>query len=74
MDAKEEIRGCITGRMPAGEDNKMTRDIVATIEKRVKDGISFTYLLPKFPDRLSCRLSVYKGRSTGPVQQLPHGP
>jgi hypothetical protein len=52
MDAKEEIRGCITGRIPTGDDKQMTRDIMATIERRVKEGISVTYLLPKFPDRL----------------------
>ena len=52
MDAQEEIRGCITGRMPVGADKQMTRDIISTIERRVKDGVSVTYLLPKFPDRL----------------------
>ena len=52
MGAQEEIRCCITGRMPSGEDKQMTRDIIATIERRVKEGISVTYLLPKFPDRL----------------------
>ena len=52
MGAQEEIRGCITGRMPSEEDKQMTRDIISTIERRVKDGVSVTYLLPKFPDRL----------------------
>jgi hypothetical protein len=52
MEAQEEIRGCITGRMPVGADKQMTKDIMATIERRVKDGVSVTYLLPKFPDRL----------------------
>jgi hypothetical protein len=52
MDAKEEIRGCITGRIPSENDKRRTRDIIATIERRVKEGIKITYLLPKFPDRL----------------------
>jgi hypothetical protein len=52
MDAKEEIIGCITGRPPAGDDRKMTRDIVANIERMTKKGVHVKYLLPKFPDRL----------------------
>ena len=52
MDAKEEIRGCITGRIPSANDKRRTRDIISTIERRVKEGIKITYLLPKFPDRL----------------------
>ena len=52
MDAKEEIRGCITGRIPSDGDKARTRDIITTIKRRVKEGIRITYLLPKFPDRL----------------------
>jgi len=52
MDAKEEIRGCITGSIPSDGDKARTRDIITTIKRRVKEGIRITYLLPKFPDRL----------------------
>jgi len=52
MDAKEEIVGCITGRIPGGEDKQMTRDIITTIESLVKNKVQIKYLLPKFPDRL----------------------
>ncbi|MBI4685875.1 MAG: hypothetical protein HY755_11860 [Nitrospirae bacterium] len=52
MDAKEEVIGCITGRPPAGEDKKRTRDIISGIEKLVRAGVKVKYLLPKFPDRL----------------------
>lgn len=52
IDAKEEIIGCITGRLPGGDDKQMARDIITTIENLVKKGIRVTYLLPKFPDRL----------------------
>ena len=52
MGAKEEIVGCITGRIPGGSDKQMTRDIVATIENLSKKKVRVKYLLPKFPDRL----------------------
>lgn len=52
MDAKEEVIGCITGRMPGEDDRKMTRDIVDTIERLISKGVRVKYLLPKFPDRL----------------------
>lgn len=52
MDAEEELIGCITGRMPGGDDKKMTKDIVDIIEKMTKKGVRVKYLLPKFPDRL----------------------
>jgi len=52
MDAKEEIIGCITGRIPAGHDMKMTRDIIETIKRLTGRGIKVRYLMPKFPDRL----------------------
>lgn len=52
MGAQEEVVGCITGRMPGGEDRQMTRDIMATLEGLVKKGVRIKYLLPKFPDRL----------------------
>ena len=52
MDAEEEIVGCITGRIPGGDDKQMTRDIITTIESLVKNKVRVKYLLPKFPDRL----------------------
>jgi len=52
MDAKHEVVGCITGRIPAGEDKKRTREVIFNIEKLAKSGIKVRYLLPKFQDRL----------------------
>jgi hypothetical protein len=52
LDARAEIVGCITGRMPSGDDERMTRDIIDTIERLTEKGISIKYLMPKFPDRL----------------------
>ena len=52
LNAKEEIVGCITGRLPVGNDKQMTRDIIATLESLAKKGVRVKYLLPKFPDRL----------------------
>lgn len=52
MEAKEEIAGCITGRLPIGDDKKRTRDVVNAIERLTRNGIKIKYLLPKFPDRL----------------------
>jgi len=53
MDARGEIIGCITGRLPVGDDKKRTKDIVSNIEKLTKEGVQVRYLLPKFPDRLN---------------------
>jgi hypothetical protein len=52
MDANNEILGCITGRPPMGDDKKLTRDIIAHIERMTKRGVKVKYLMPKFPDRL----------------------
>ncbi|MEW6410684.1 MAG: hypothetical protein AB1488_11370 [Nitrospirota bacterium] len=52
IDAKEEIIGCITGRIPTGDDIKRTKEIIRHIEKVTKNGVRVKYLLPKFPDRL----------------------
>jgi hypothetical protein len=52
MDAREEIIGCITGRMPTGDDRKMARDIIETIKRLRDKGVKIKYLMPKFPDRL----------------------
>lgn len=52
MDAKTEVIGAITGRLPAGDDKKRTQDVTANIERLTKNNVSVKYLLPKFPDRL----------------------
>lgn len=52
MDSKEEVIGCITGRLPTGEDKKRTSDIIHNIEKLAGAGVKVKYLLPKFHDRL----------------------
>jgi hypothetical protein len=52
MDAEHEVLGCITGRLPKGEDIKRTKEVVYNIEKTVKNGVNVKYLLPKFQDRL----------------------
>ncbi len=52
LDAEREIIGCITGRLPSGDDIKMTRNIVGAIERMTTKGVHIKYLLPKFPDRL----------------------
>ena len=38
MEAKTEVIGAITGRLPIGEDKKRTRNIIDTIEKLTKEG------------------------------------
>jgi len=50
-DAKAEILGFITGRFPAGDDNKRVKDITNNIEKLEKSGVKVKYLIPKFNDR-----------------------
>ena len=52
LDAEREIIGCITGSPPVGDDIKMTKNIVAAIERMTGKGVRIKYLLPKFPDRL----------------------
>jgi hypothetical protein len=51
IDTKSEVIGFITGRLPAGEDKKRTRDIITNIERLKKNGVRVKYLLPKFHDR-----------------------
>jgi len=51
-DAEREVVGCITGSPPAGEDTRMSRSIVETIEQLTKKGVRVAFVLPKFPDRL----------------------
>jgi len=52
MDAKTEVIGAITGRLPIGDDKKRTKDVIANIERLAKNGVNIKYLLPKFQDRL----------------------
>ncbi|MEA1906121.1 MAG: hypothetical protein U9N12_04075 [Euryarchaeota archaeon] len=52
MDARVEVIGFITGRLPTGDDKKRVRDIINNIEKLTKNDIKVKYLIPKFPDRL----------------------
>ncbi|TAL25049.1 MAG: hypothetical protein EPN94_06075 [Nitrospirae bacterium] len=52
MDAKAEIIGAITGRLPVGDDKKRTQDVIDNIERLTKNRVSVKYLLPKFQDRL----------------------
>lgn len=52
MDANAEIIGSITGRFPAGDDQKIVRNVIENIERLIKRGVRITYLIPKFPDRL----------------------
>jgi hypothetical protein len=51
MDAKSEVIGFITGRLPTGEDKKRTRVIITNIERLTKSGVRVKYLLPNFHDR-----------------------
>jgi len=51
-DAKNEVVGVITGRLPAADDKKRVNEIIHHIEKLRKEGISAKYLVPKFYDRL----------------------
>jgi len=52
MDAKVEVIGSITGRVPVGDDKKRTKDIINNIERLTRNEAQVKYLLPKFPDRL----------------------
>jgi hypothetical protein len=52
LDAKAEVAGFITGRMPTGDDTKRTRAIVNYIERLSGEGISVKYIIPKFHDRI----------------------
>jgi hypothetical protein len=52
MDARDEVVGVITGRLPAMDDKKRVNEIAHHIEKLKKEGIRARYLIPKFHDRL----------------------
>lgn len=60
LDAKREIIGCVTGRLPSGDDIGMTRHIADAIERMTRKGVNVRYLLPKFPDRLQIGLQYMK--------------
>jgi len=53
MDARTEVIGAITGRLPIGDDKKRTKSVRDNIERLTKNGVSVRYLMPKFPDRLN---------------------
>lgn len=52
MDARAEVVGVITGRLPSAEDRKRVNEIAHHIEKLKKEGVAARYLIPKFHDRL----------------------
>lgn len=52
MDAKAEVIGCITGRLPTGDDKKRTKNIIDDIQRLTRDGVRIKYLIPTFHDRL----------------------
>ena len=52
VEAKEEIIGCVTGRRPAGDDEKRVRAIINAVDKAKSRGVRVRYILPKFHDRL----------------------
>jgi len=52
MDARKEVFGVITGRMPKGDDKKRTREIVLNLEKLRDSRVNVKYVLPRFHDRL----------------------
>lgn len=52
LEAKKDVIGCVTGRLPVGDDTKRTRSVEGNIEKLVSHGIKVRYLMPKLHDRL----------------------
>lgn len=52
MDARDEVAGIITGRLPAEDDAKRIKDIANNIERVTGGGVRVRYLIPKFHDRL----------------------
>jgi hypothetical protein len=52
MDARQEVVGCITGRVPSGEDRKRTQEVVYNIERLAREGVKVKYVMPRFQDRL----------------------
>lgn len=52
LEAEEEVIGCITGRLPTGDDKKRTGAVINDIRKLKKKGVRVRYILPRFQDRL----------------------
>ncbi len=52
VDANKEISGCITGRIPTGDDRNRVKNMINIIEKLSKNGVKIRYLLPKLTDRI----------------------
>jgi hypothetical protein len=52
LHAESEVIGCITGRLPKGDDMKRTGEVINDIKKLAARGVSVKYILPKFHDRL----------------------
>jgi hypothetical protein len=53
IEAKKEAVACISGRRPIeGDDVARVQFILVAMEKAIKKGVKFRYLLPKFQDRL----------------------
>lgn len=52
MEAKHELIGFITGRPPAGDDEKRVRNICNNIERLSRRGVKVRYLIPKSYDRV----------------------
>ncbi len=52
LEAKEEVVGSITGRLPKGEDEKRTKEVATHIKRLTASGVTVKYLMPKFHDRL----------------------
>jgi hypothetical protein len=51
-DARREVTGLITGRLPSAEDRKRTGEIIDAIRKMTGAGVKVRYMLPRFHDRL----------------------
>jgi hypothetical protein len=52
IDARGEVFAWITGRLPTGDDDKRTRQIINIIEKLRNEGVAVRYLVPRFQDRI----------------------
>lgn len=51
-EAAGEVLGCVTGRRPAGEDEKKIDTVLNSIKHAANRGVKVKYILPKLPDRL----------------------
>ena len=52
LEAKHEVTGCVTGRRPAGEDEKKIETVLNSIKHATARGVKVKYILPKLPERL----------------------